>query len=58
VHTIPPRLRQNIFRSVRASCHKRKRECRASAPVIAFLASDDAGWITGETIHVNGGQRG
>ncbi len=28
------------------------------APVIAFLASDDAGWITGETIHVNGGQRG
>ncbi len=27
------------------------------APVIAFLASDDAGWITGETIHVNGGQR-
>lgn len=28
------------------------------APVIAFLASDDARWITGETIHVNGGQRG
>ena len=28
------------------------------APVVAFLASDDAGWITGETIHVNGGQRG
>ena len=28
------------------------------APVIAFLASDDAGWITGETLHVNGGQHG
>jgi 3-oxoacyl-[acyl-carrier protein] reductase len=27
------------------------------APVVAFLASDDAGWITGETIHVSGGQR-
>lgn len=28
------------------------------APMVAFLASDDAGWITGQTIHVNGGQRG
>jgi 3-oxoacyl-[acyl-carrier protein] reductase len=28
------------------------------APVIAFLTSDDAGWITGETLHVNGGQHG
>jgi 3-oxoacyl-[acyl-carrier protein] reductase len=28
------------------------------APVVAFLASADAGWITGETLHVNGGQRG
>lgn len=28
------------------------------APVIAFLASDEAGWITGETLHVNGGQHG
>jgi len=28
------------------------------APIVAFLASDDARWITGETIHVNGGQRG
>jgi 3-oxoacyl-[acyl-carrier protein] reductase len=27
------------------------------ASVVAFLASDDAGWITGETIHVSGGQR-
>lgn len=27
------------------------------ARVVAFLASDDARWITGETLHVNGGQR-
>jgi 3-oxoacyl-[acyl-carrier protein] reductase len=27
------------------------------APVVSFLASADAGWITGETIHVSGGQR-
>lgn len=27
------------------------------ASVVAFLASDDAAWITGEILHVNGGQR-
>jgi 3-oxoacyl-[acyl-carrier protein] reductase len=27
------------------------------APVVAFLASDDARWITGHTIHVDGGSR-
>jgi 3-oxoacyl-[acyl-carrier protein] reductase len=27
------------------------------ADVVAFLASDDARWITGETLHINGGQR-
>jgi 3-oxoacyl-[acyl-carrier protein] reductase len=27
------------------------------ARVVAFLASDEARWITGETIHVSGGQR-
>ncbi len=27
------------------------------APIVAFLASDDGGWITGETIEASGGQR-
>jgi 3-oxoacyl-[acyl-carrier protein] reductase len=27
------------------------------APVVAFLASDDARWITGDTIHVDGGAK-
>jgi 3-oxoacyl-[acyl-carrier protein] reductase len=25
--------------------------------VVAFLASDDAGWITGDTVHVDGGSK-
>jgi NAD(P)-dependent dehydrogenase (short-subunit alcohol dehydrogenase family) len=27
------------------------------APVVAFLASDDARWVTGHTIHVDGGSK-
>jgi len=27
------------------------------ASVIAFLASDDSRWITGDTIHVDGGSK-
>jgi 3-oxoacyl-[acyl-carrier protein] reductase len=27
------------------------------APVVAFLASDDAGWVTGESLRVSGGMR-
>lgn len=27
------------------------------SPAVAFLASDDAGWITGETLYISGGQR-
>jgi 3-oxoacyl-[acyl-carrier protein] reductase len=28
------------------------------APAVAFLASDDAAWITGETLYISGGNRG
>jgi NAD(P)-dependent dehydrogenase (short-subunit alcohol dehydrogenase family) len=27
------------------------------APVVVFLASDDARWITGDTVHVDGGSK-
>lgn len=27
------------------------------APAAVFLASSDAGWITGETLHISGGNR-
>ena len=27
------------------------------APVVGFLASDDARWVTGESIHVDGGSK-
>ncbi|WP_236722760.1 SDR family oxidoreductase [Pantoea latae] len=27
------------------------------APIVAFLASDDAGWITGEIVLASGGMR-
>ena len=27
------------------------------APVVAFLASDDARWITGDSLHVDGGSK-
>jgi len=29
---------------------------RDVAPVVAFLLSDDAGWVTGQTIAANGGR--
>ena len=30
--------------------------CEHIARVAAFLASDDAGWLTGEIIYANGGK--
>jgi NAD(P)-dependent dehydrogenase (short-subunit alcohol dehydrogenase family) len=27
------------------------------APVVVFLASDDARWVTGDSIHVDGGSK-
>jgi 3-oxoacyl-[acyl-carrier protein] reductase len=36
---------------------KRVAEPDDIAPVVAFLASDDARWITGDTVHVDGGSK-
>ena len=36
---------------------KRLAEPDDIAPVVAFLASDDARWITGDTVHVDGGSK-
>jgi 3-oxoacyl-[acyl-carrier protein] reductase len=36
---------------------KRVAEPDDIAPVVAFLASDDARWITGHTVHVDGGSK-
>lgn len=30
---------------------------RGVAPAVVFLASDEAAWVTGETLHVPGGNR-
>jgi len=32
-------------------------QVRDVAPIVSFLASDDAGWVTGETILSSGGMR-
>ena len=36
---------------------KRMAQADGIAPVVRFLASDDARWITGESIHVDGGSK-
>jgi NAD(P)-dependent dehydrogenase (short-subunit alcohol dehydrogenase family) len=36
---------------------KRVAQADDIAPVVAFLASDDARWITGDTVHVDGGSK-
>ena len=33
---------------------KRIAETDEIAPIVAFLARDEAGWVNGQTIHVNG----
>jgi NAD(P)-dependent dehydrogenase (short-subunit alcohol dehydrogenase family) len=36
---------------------KRMAQPEDIAPVVAFLASDDARWISGDSIHVDGGSK-
>ena len=53
-------LRKNIPAEVLSANIARISLGRLGLPtdmVVSFLASEDAGWITGETIHVSGGQR-
>ncbi len=37
--------------------HRNPRNPEDIGGVVAFLASDDARWITGDTIHVDGGSK-
>jgi 3-oxoacyl-[acyl-carrier protein] reductase len=49
-----PELADALIRTIAL---RRVGQAHDIASVIAFLASDDAGWITGECIFVSGGQR-
>ena len=48
-------LERNMERIVKAYPMRRIGKPEDVAPMVAFLASDEASWITGQTISVNGG---
>src|SRR5947207_13579128 len=50
--TVTPEQRETMLR---AQCIKRPEEPRDLVGTVVFLASDDAAFITGQTITVNGG---
>ena len=54
-HSDPAWLAENLPKMVKNYPLKRIGQPGDVAPIIAFLASDAAGWITGQTISVNGG---
>lgn len=54
-HSDPDWLAENLPKMVKNYPLKRIGQPADVAPMIAFLASADAGWITGQTISVNGG---
>jgi NAD(P)-dependent dehydrogenase (short-subunit alcohol dehydrogenase family) len=54
-HSDPEWLATNLPKMVKNYPLKRIGQPTDVAPMIAFLASDDAAWITGQTISVNGG---
>jgi len=45
-------IKQAVVRSIQLGRQGRPADIAAA---IAFFASDDAGWITGQTLNVNGG---
>ena len=54
-HSDPKWLEEMLPKMVKNYPLKRIGQPTDVAPMIAFLASDEAGWITGQTISVNGG---
>jgi NAD(P)-dependent dehydrogenase (short-subunit alcohol dehydrogenase family) len=54
-HSDPAWLAENLPKMVKNYPLKRIGQPGDAAPIIAFLASDAASWITGQTISVNGG---
>ena len=54
-HSDPEFLAKNMDKIVRAYPLRRIGKSEDVAPMVTFLASDDASWITGQVISVNGG---
>ena len=54
-HSDPAWLAENLPKMVKNYPLKRIGQPSDVAPMIAFLASDAASWITGQTISINGG---
>jgi NAD(P)-dependent dehydrogenase (short-subunit alcohol dehydrogenase family) len=54
-HSSPAWLEANLPKIVKNYPLKRIGQPTDVAPMVAFLASDEAGWITGQVISVNGG---
>lgn len=54
-HSDPAWLAENLPKMVKSYPLKRIGKPGDVAPMIAFLASGEAGWITGQTISINGG---
>jgi NAD(P)-dependent dehydrogenase (short-subunit alcohol dehydrogenase family) len=54
-HSDPEFLAKNMEKIVKAYPLRRIGQASDIAPMVAFLASNEASWITGQVISVNGG---
>ena len=54
-HSDPAWLEENLPKILKSYAIKRIGQASDVAPFVAFLASDDAAWITGQVISINGG---